>query len=66
MCFTNDEFDNLVIVSEETTEDKNIENIDIGGITLDENPYCIPNINGKVKLVISKGFNEDLVTITKQ
>ena len=42
-----------------------IDNIDIAGITGRENPYCIRNIKGKVKLTIKKGFDEGLVTIAR-
>jgi len=66
VCFTNNEFNNLIIKFSETTEQKNIDHIDILKITAEKDRYCISNINGEVKLVISKGSNEDLVTITGQ
>jgi len=66
VCFTNNEFHNLMFRSSEILEENNIEHLDIVTITSGEDPYCIPNINGKVKLIISKDFNEDLVTITRQ
>lgn len=42
-----------------------ITNIDVVGITNNENPYCIPTENGKVKLTIRKGLDETLVTIIR-
>jgi len=66
VCFTNNEFHNLMFRSSDILEEENIAHLDIARITMDEDPYCIPNINGKVKLIISKDFNEDLVIITRQ
>ena len=66
VCFTNNEFKNLMFRSSELIDRKNIMYIDVSKITASEDPYCIPNINGKVKLIISKDFNEDLVTIIRQ
>jgi len=66
VCFTNSEFNNLFFRSSEFVEEKDIKHIDIATITAGEDPYCIENIGGKVKLIISKGFNEDLVTISRQ
>ena len=42
-----------------------IENIDLIGITGQENPYCITNVKGKIKLTIKKGIDENTVTITR-
>jgi len=66
VCFTNDRFNNLVFRSSELIDEKNIENIDIEKITETENPFCIDNIDGKVKLIIQKDYGENLVTITRQ
>jgi len=66
VCFTNNEFNNLMFRSSELIDRKNIIHIDISKITTSEDPYCISNINGKVKLIISKDFREDLVTIIRQ
>ncbi len=43
----------------------NIDNIDLGEITKQENPYCISNVKGKIKLTIKKGIDESTVTITR-
>ena len=64
ICFTDDEFNNLLIISEKVTEEKNIEHVDISKIT-EEGDYCISNVDGEVKLVISRS-SEYLVTITRQ
>ena len=66
VCFTDDEFNNLMFRSSNFMEGGKIEHIDILTITEGEDPYCISNIDGKVKLIISKDFGEDLVTITRQ
>ena len=66
VCFTDNVFNNLMFRSSEILEENNIEHLDIATITSGEDPYCIPNIDGKVKLIISKGYGEDLVTITRQ
>ena len=42
-----------------------INNIDLEKITENENPYCVENKNGKLKLTISKNYGENLVTITR-
>ena len=41
-----------------------ITHLDIEKITSVNNPYCIENKNGKVKLTIKKEFGENLITIT--
>ncbi len=46
-------------------DSKSIDNIDLLEITSRENPYCIPNIDGKIKLTLKKGLDESLVTITR-
>lgn len=46
-------------------DSKEIKNIDIEKITEKENPYCIDNINGKLKLTIKKDFGEALVRIER-
>lgn len=66
VCFQDDEFGNLEFRSSKFIELKDIEHIDISKITMDEEPYCISNINGQVKVIISKKVREDLVTITRQ
>ena len=66
VCFTDNVFNNLMFRSSEILEENNIRHLDIATITSGEDPYCIPNIDGKVKLIISKDFGEDLVTITRQ
>ena len=42
-----------------------IKHIDLGNITINENPLCFQNIKGKINLRIKKDFNEALVTIEK-
>ena len=44
---------------------KEIKHIDLEKITENENPFCIKNINGKVKLITKKDFGKALVTIRK-
>ncbi|MDP3992585.1 MAG: hypothetical protein Q8P79_03720 [Nanoarchaeota archaeon] len=46
-------------------ESKEINHIDIGETTAEENPLCIKTSNGRVSLTLKKDFGEALVTITK-
>lgn len=48
-----------------TVDSTKIDNIDLIGITSGENPYCINNVKGKVKLTIKKEIDEPLVVITR-
>jgi hypothetical protein len=68
VCFTDNEYENLFFQSESIIRGKKIEHIDILEITKNgkEDPFCIDNKNGKVKMIIKKDFGESLVTITKQ
>lgn len=42
-----------------------IEDINIEKITESENPFCIENIDGRVKMTIKKNFGEELVLIER-
>jgi hypothetical protein len=42
-----------------------IKHLNLGEITSEENPLCIPNTDGKVKMEISKKYGENLVIIKK-
>lgn len=67
VCFEDDEFNNLVFrPPSEDRQGATIKYLDISKITSEEDMYCVLNTNGKVKLIISKDFGEDLVTITRQ
>ncbi len=46
-------------------ESTQIKYIDIGKITISQNPFCISNVDGKVKLRLTKDFSDALVTITR-
>ncbi len=46
-------------------ESAEIKHIDIGEITTEENPFCIKNDKGKIKLVLKKDFGESLVRVTR-
>ena len=50
--------------SAEGLDSKEMKNLDINKITDSENPFCLRNTKGKVKMVIKKEFGEALVTIT--
>lgn len=65
VCFSNDEFQNLKFTSNEIIQGKNIENLNIANITAIENPYCIPNIKGKISLTLAKDFGETLVRVER-
>lgn len=66
ICFRNNELSNLMFISSKPIPSENIKHLDIDIITSEKNPYCITNEDGKVKLIISKDYGEDLVIITKQ
>jgi hypothetical protein len=65
VCFTNNEFENLIFTSKEIIRGKMIENIDIGNITSQEDPFCIQNTKGKVSFTIAKDYGETLVRVQK-
>jgi len=53
------------IGSAEGLDAKVIEHIDIQKITSEENPFCITNTDGKVKMGIRMTLGDSLVTITR-
>jgi len=65
VCFKTDEFQNLEFNSKKLVGGENIENIDIASMTNQESPYCIPNIKGRVSIVLKKDYGETLVRITR-
>lgn len=65
VCFVDDEFQNMEFTSNEIISGKKITNLDIAKITSVENPYCIPNVKGKVTLVLVKDYGETLVRVTR-
>lgn len=65
ICFQDDEFENLVFTSKSLIKGTNIENLDIESIVASENPFCIPNVKGKVNFKLVKEYGETLVTIKK-
>ena len=61
------EFENLIFYTVGSAEGLDavvIKNIDIEKITEDENPFCIENSKGKVRMTIKKDWGDALVTIT--
>jgi hypothetical protein len=65
VCFKDDEFQNLEFVSNQLLSGDLIENIDIAKITLEEDPYCIQTLKGKITLKIVKEFGETLVSVER-
>jgi len=51
--------------SAEGLDSTKINHIDLEKISENENPYCIQNVDGKIKLTISKNYGETLVKITR-
>ena len=51
--------------SAEGLDSKVIQHIDIAKITSSENPYCIPNTNGKIKMTIKMNLGDSLVSVTR-
>ncbi len=66
VCFTDDEYQNLIFQSEKIIGGKEIEHIDTANMTSVEEQYCINNIKGKIGMVIKKDYGEALVIITRQ
>jgi len=65
ICFRDDEYENLFFQSDKFFEGGQIRNIDIIKIISIEDPFCIENVRGKVKLTLVKEIDEALVTITR-
>ena len=59
--------ENLVLypIGSSEVESVRINNIDLIEMTKDENPFCIDTDKGKLKLTLSKNFNDALVTIKR-
>ena len=60
------EYENLFFYPGGSAEGLNaveIEHIDIEKITAKENPFCIENIKGKVKMTLKKDYGEALVMV---
>jgi len=65
VCFVDDEYQNLIFQASEFIEGRKIDHIDIQKTTEAEDPLCIENINGKIKIRLQKDFREALVTIVR-
>lgn len=65
VCFVDDEYENLFFRSDEFFEGGKINYIDILKTTATENPFCIENKDGKIKIRLEKDFGEAMVTITR-
>lgn len=63
ICFVDREYENLAFKSDEFIEGSLIEHIDIEKIT-EDGPLCFKVSEGKIKMLLSKDFNEQLVTIS--
>jgi len=63
--FTNENLFFYPVGSAGAVDSKKINNINLNEITIKENPYCITNVKGKIKLTIKKGIDDALVTITR-
>ena len=61
VCFTGDEFENLVFESNDVILGKKIEKISLGT----QDRVCFDNDEGKVKIKLSKNFGENLVTVSE-
>jgi len=65
VCFRDDEYENLFFQSDKFFEGGQINHIDISKIISIENPFCIENVRGKIKLTLVKEIDEALVTIIR-
>lgn len=52
-------------VGSSEVESAQIKNIDLVEMTKDENPFCIENVKGKLKLTLTKNFNDALVRVAR-
>ena len=62
------EYENLIFYPvdfSQTLGAVEIKHLDIEKITENQNPFCIENINGKVKMIIKKDYAEELVWIER-
>ncbi len=64
ICFTDYEYQNLILVSEDLIDGDIIEHINIVNIT-SSGDYCIPNIEGKVSMTLIKDYGETKIRITR-
>jgi hypothetical protein len=65
VCFENDEFQNLRFVSENPIPGKQINHLDIINTIGNSNSLCIENTDGKIKMRITKGYGETLITVSE-
>ena len=67
ICFLEDDYQNLMFESDSLIDGDYIENIDIDFITSEGegDSFCIPNIEGKVKMTLVKDYGDTLVKITQ-
>jgi len=66
VCFTDDEFQNMQFNSAKgIIPGRKISSLDIVKTTETDDPFCIPNVKGKLSLTITKAYGETLVTVTR-
>jgi len=65
VCYNDENLIFYPIGSAEGLAALEIVHIDILKITETENPFCVENNKGKVKMIVKKSFGEDLVVIDK-
>ncbi len=65
VCFTDKENKNFYLKLKNSFDRREIAHINIEKITQDEDPYCIENKNGKVKMILKKDSKESSVTIIR-
>lgn len=63
VCFEDDPYENIFFNSKEFFQRYNINHIDIEKITENENPFCINNKDGKIKMILKKDYGDNLVKI---
>ena len=63
-----DEYENLIfypVGSAEGLDAFEVDHINLEKIIEHENPFCVENVNGRVKMTIKKDYGEALVVITE-
>ena len=63
VCFTDNEIKNMEFKSENIIPGKDIKYLNLEKILDGEKIFCVENINGRVSLILSKEFGENLVSI---
>ncbi|MBU0894408.1 MAG: hypothetical protein KKF48_04980 [Nanoarchaeota archaeon] len=65
VCFRDNDYENLVFLSEKHIPGYALNHIDFSKTITQGNKFCVSNPDGKIKLTLKKDFGDSLVTITR-